>query len=808
MTNSSRIAARWCSAPLIALAVLSAPVGAQTLTGTIVLRVTADSAPIAHAAIVTGTTGTVTDKSGSAAFTLPTGRHTFRVTPVGFHPESLTVFVGVGTTNVTVPVHHAPAVSAAQVPSSRPASRSGSASAARTVSIAARPASTAPATPNSTASVAPSVAAPPASATVAPPPAPAATAVETTAVDDNSRPTEVVASRNEHRSSDAATYVEVSDRQAIDEQIDRSPGNIADLLGGFSGVRVQPLSAGSAGIGIRIRGMPGRYAKILTDGLPLLGATPEGQDLLQTSILGVERVEVTPGVTSALYGPTSLSGGINVVSAGPTSPSTVVVNGTTHEASDVAVFQTQTFSPQWSATLLASRDYQNPGDPDGDGWAEVPGYKRVMVQPHAYWTRSPTSSWFFTGGWMTENRRSGTFGDARLPDFNRYSDDADTRRGDAGSVGRIQLDTNTVMTVRASITREWRTRWYGTDEERDRRNEIFGDVGIAKTIGDNVLTGGLAIDRDQYAALDIRGQDYRYTTPALYAEHTWAPDARFAITSSARLDLQSEFGDFVSPRVSVLLRPTEDWSLRISRANGVYAPTPITDETESYGLAHLERSDYQPEHALGWSVDVDHTKGVLDLGASGYRTVVTHPLVIRVPPGSAQGFQLVSGDEPSITQGIDLRVGYRLQPFRFTANYSYIDARRPEISGFLGDGFEVDTTLIRAVPFDPRHSVDLDWSYEREQDKVLGFAVHFTGRQTLADSTFGLGSEYVTLDARFEKHIRRAVLFAYGKDLTGVHQLQYAPVLRPSSGAAGQWVDNVWAPLDGRTINLGVRLSY
>jgi hypothetical protein len=33
-------------------------------------------------------------------------------------------------------------------------------------------------------------------------------------------------------------------------------------------------------------------------------------------------------------------------------------------------------------------------------------------------------------------------------------------------------------------------------------------------------------------------------------------------------------------------------------------------------------------------------------------------------------------------------------------------------------------------------------------------------------------------------------------------------VLRPSSGAAGQWADNAWAPLEGRVINVGLRVAY
>ncbi len=738
-------------APLAVLAVFTARAAdAQTLTGTIIVRVTADSIPIAGAAVATGTATSMTDQSGLAAFRVVTGRHVFRVASAGFRPESLAVFVGVGTTKVTVPVHRTPVPPAARVLPTAPV----------------------------------------------PPETPA--------------PVPVAAKRTDRRTADAPTYVEVADREAVDEQLDRAPGNIADLLGGFTGVRVQPLSAGSGGVGVRIRGMPGQYAKILTDGLPLLGATPEGQDPLQMPVLGVDRVEVIPGVTSALYGPTALSGSVNVVSAPATSPSQVVVNGTTHEASDVAAFQTYTFSPEWAATLLAGRHYQNPGDPDGDGWAEVPGYKRVVVQPRVYWSRSPTSSWFMTGGWTTENRRSGTFANERLPDFNRYSDDADTRRGYAGTIGKVQLDTNTLLTVRASMTREWRTRWYGDSRERDRRNEIFGDVAVTKTFDENVLTGGVALDRDQYSALDVRGQTYRYTTPALYAEHTWTPDPRFAITSSARLDLQSEFGDFVSPRVSVIVRPTEDWQLRLSRANGVYAPTPLTDETESFGLSHIERGGgLQPEHALGWALDVAHSDGALELGGSGYRTVVTHPQIVRITPGAANGFQLVNGDEPLRTQGIDVYARYRAQPIRFTVSYSYIDATRPEIAGLFGTDFEVDTTLIRTVPFNPRHAVNLDWAYDREHDKVLGVAVHFTGSQVLTDSTFGAGKPYVTIDARFEKQIRwGATVFAYAKDLTGVHQLQFGPVLRPSSGAAGQWADNAWAPLEGRVINAGLRVTY
>src|SRR4029079_13603572 len=277
-----------------------------------------------------------------------------------------------------------------------------------------------------------------------------------------------------------------------------------------SGVRVQALSAGSAGAGIRIRGMPSRYTKILSDGLPLYGATPEGLDPLQIPAIDVQRVELIKGVTSARYGPSALSGVVNLVSAPPTSPSEAIVNGTTRQGLDATIWQTHTFTPRWAATLVAARNSQNSDDLDRYGWAEVTGYKRLLVRPRVYWSRSERSSWFMTGGWTSENRWSGTFEKARLPEFRTYSDDADTRHADVGTVGRIQLDSNSLLTIRASTSRAWRTRWYGEESERDRRSTIFTEVSLKKSLGEHTLVGGAALERDQYVALDVRNQSYRF----------------------------------------------------------------------------------------------------------------------------------------------------------------------------------------------------------------------------------------------------------------------------------------------------------
>jgi iron complex outermembrane receptor protein len=281
----------------------------------------------------------------------------------------------------------------------------------------------------------------------------------------------------------------------------------------------------------------------------------------------------------------------------------------------------------------------------------------------------------------------------------------------------------------------------------------------------------------------------------------------FSLRSSARLDL-TEFGDFVSPRISAIVRPTPSWSVRVSRANGVYLPTPLTDETEASGLRYVDMRRVGLEHAKEWSVDVDGTRGALDLRASGYRTVVTNPLAIRIEPGSAIGLQIVNAEEPSRVQGADLSARWRAGAMRVTAAYSYVDAERPMIGTITGADFEFDTTMHRAAPYTPPHTARVEAVHERANDRLIGAELRFTGTQALADSSLAPSRAFVTVDARFEKHVRQAIVFLRGSNLLNVKQSGYAPVLRSSAGAAGQLADNVWAPLEGIVLNAGVRILY
>ena len=102
-------------------------------------------------------------------------------------------------------------------------------------------------------------------------------------------------------------------------------------------------------------------------------------------LLEVERIEIAPSGASALYGSNALGGVINSVSRRPQEQATreLLVNQTSRGGTDAVLFAGAPFgtgSP-WGATLLASAHRQRENDIDGDGWADMPGYARMVIRP-------------------------------------------------------------------------------------------------------------------------------------------------------------------------------------------------------------------------------------------------------------------------------------------------------------------------------------------------------------------------------------------------------------------------------------------
>jgi iron complex outermembrane receptor protein len=604
----------------------------------------------------------------------------------------------------------------------------------------------------------------------------------------------VSATRTGRGIEDQPLRVEVVDREEIDEKTMMTPGDVVMLLNEAGGMRVQATSPSLGAASIRIQGMRGRYTRFLSDGLPLFGEQVS-LGLMQIPPLDLGRVEVIKGVASSLYGAGAMSGVVNLVSKRPgTTPERqILFNASTRGATDAAGWYAGPLSDQWGLTLLASANGQPRNDVNDDTWADIPKYARAVVRPRLFWDNHSGKSFFATAGGTWEDRTGGTMPGESLPDGNPYVEALDTRRADVGSAFQALVSDTLMWSVRGSWTAQHQDHRFGEITERDDHDSGFAEFTVRRAIAHHTVVGGAAIEHDRFRPVDTPQFAYTYTTPGLFVQDDFDVARWLAVSGSARLDHHSEFGTFLSPRVSALLRRGA-WSSRVSIGSGFFAATPITEETEAAGLSRLSvAGPLKAERGTNGSVDLTRVAGPLSVTLTGFYSRIVDPVDVE----RTHEYVLRNLPEPTTNTGLEAVGIWKTDDFSLFANYSYVRSRETTEEGRV------------EVPLTPRHSAGVDAAWDLTDIWHFGVEWFLTGPQRLEANPYRIESApYSVFGVLASRRFGRVLLFVNGENLTDVKQTDWDPFLRPARGVDGRWTVDAWAPLDGRVINGGVRLRF
>ncbi|HEY5060894.1 MAG TPA: TonB-dependent receptor, partial [Gemmatimonadaceae bacterium] len=383
-----------------------------------------------------------------------------------------------------------------------------------------------------------------------------------------------------------------------------------------------------------------------------------------------------------------------------------------------------------------------------------------------------------------------------------FADSLTTRHGDVGVVARWRTSTVLSFAVRASGSRESRTHVFGATTERDTRQTMFAELSGAESNGPNAVVAGAAVQRDQYASPDVPRFDRTYSTPGVFLQDTYAPLAWLSGTVNGRCDWSNVYGTICTPRVSVLARAGAGLSARLSAGTGWFAPTPVTDETETFTLSRVRLP--QPlaaERGRTASFDLTGTRGPLQVNGTLFANRVANPVGLR-PVGSdtTHSVDLVNASGPLETHGGEVFAVFNRDPFIATAYYAA--TRTSEIS--------TETGLRREVPLTPRQSAGLDFAIDDDDSGAYGaIEIFYTGRQALEDDQYAAVSRpFTTLGILLSDRFGPATVFLNGENLSGIRLTRFQPLVRTVPGEGGRWTVDPWAPLEGRRVNAGVRWHW
>ena len=605
--------------------------------------------------------------------------------------------------------------------------------------------------------------------------------------------TVVASTRTGRRIEDQPMRVEALNREEIEEKMLMTPGDIVMMLNEMGGMRVQATSPSLGTASVRIQGMRGRYTRILSDGLPLYGSQPGGLGLLQIPPMDLGQVEVIKGVASALHGAGAMGGVVNLLSRRPGDEPEreVLFNRSTRGATDGVLWLSTPLSETWGMTLLGSGHRQDLTDVDGDGWADLAHHSRGVLRPRFFWDDGQGRSLFLTAGATLETRTGGTVPGRMLPATGTaYREALDTRRHDAGVLWQT-LTARSVVTARASLTRQWHDHTFGETLERHRHSTGFAELTVRRSSGRHTWVAGAAVEQQAYQPAGFPHFAYAFTTPGLFLQDDIDVRSWLALSMSGRLDRHSEYGWFFSPRVSALLR-SGDWSTRLSAGTGFFGPTALTEETEAAGLTRLTvDGPLRAERGRSVSLDLTRTQGPATYAVTLFASRIVDPVhVVR------STYTLRNLDHPATNVGMELLGTFRRPPFALTASYTFVRSRER-----VGD-------VIADVAQTPRHSLAFVAMAENEDGRV-GFELYFTGRQRLeADPYRDVSEPYAVAGVLIERRVGPLRLFVNLENLTDLRQQRWNPILRPGRARDGRWTVDAWAPLDGRVINGGVRVQF
>lgn len=589
------------------------------------------------------------------------------------------------------------------------------------------------------------------------------------------RPVVVTASRTKKDLEAVSVPVTVVNKQ----EIERSGSmRLSDILEEQIGLNI----ISNHGTGVQVQGFDPEYTLIMIDNQPVIGTVAGTLDLERLTIGDVEQIEIVKGPSSALWGSDALAGVINIITEKSKEPVSLNASGRfgTHNNYDGAAnfsVKTKDFSGRIFGNLNGSDGY----DLNKATIAPtVPAYDNHTFSGDLGYRLSKHIALAAKGRFYSENQSYKDVSD--ISEGAKELDGRDVRQN-YNFTPEVQIfaGSRQLLDLTAHFSRftyDSRLKLAATGELNFRESfdqalnkyELKSSTFWNKT---QTTVAGAGLNNE-----GLKGEIYAevpdHYSFFVFAQHEYDLSDQLALTGGFRYDSHNEYSSQLSPKFSVLFRPSEKIHFKASAGSGFKAPdfsqlyldftNPIAgysvfgSTTVKEGVAKVENSgqldelyvnpndidEIKAEHSFSWNAGIDvYPSDELIVKVNGFRNNVrdlieTQRIGLKTNGQSVftyinlnriytQGFEAEARYSPGFLSGLSLAAGYQ-----------FLDARQLITREFdeVKDGVVISHRKKEYVPMfnRSRHSANLKIYYTLESLGIdLSMRLQHRGRYGFAD---------------------------------------------------------------------------
>jgi len=615
--------------------------------------------------------------------------------------------------------------------------------------------------------------------------------------------TVIATTRNNQRIENSPLKVEVLGKEEMDEENAIRPANIASILGDISGIQIQQSSATSGNANVRIQGLEGRYTQILRDGMPLFEGFSGNFGVLTIPPLDLKQIELVKGSASTLYGGGAIGGLVNLISKRPTfkGENILTLNQTTLKESDINAYLSKRYKHA-GYTFFGGYTHQNFSDVNKDGLSDVPKLNTFIIHPRLFLFPSEATT-IIAGYTGTFEKRSG--GDVLVlrgkpNSFHQYFETNKTKRNTGELIVESNLSTRIKGTIKASLSNFDRVIQTNSHFFHGKELNYYTEASALLSFNKVDWVGGFNFIGDEFRKKPsdpVLLNNFGNKTIGAFLQNTFRFKETDILETGMRLDHHFDYGNFALPRIAFFHRFNENWASRFGFGMGYKTPNALAPQNVEYDIEQLSPigNSIKAEKSYGFNAEVNYKKEYGDgnsffINQAFFLTRLTSPIIANELPSGVVVF--VNENKPVISKGFDTYVQWTVQGWEIYAGYTFTIAERKYLQ------------QNQFVPLTPKNRFATVIARELSEKFRFGLEGSYTGSQYKYDAAKTPG--YLFLAAMVDYNINSHINFILNcENLLDYRQSKHEALYEGS--IADPQFKPLWAPIDGRVINLSVRLK-